>query len=150
MKTETKTHATMAQAAVAAKALRGWLPSMQLSVLGSNCRGEVGEDFRDMMVELVAKLEAMPKTYEQDGKAEAAVAHLHYFSGGCDWYITEKDMGCAGDAPEDFQIQAFGLADFGYGPELGYISIAELIQNNVEMDLYWTPKTVAECRKEVA
>jgi len=57
-----------------------------------------------------------------------------------DWYITEKDMG-------DEQIQAFGLADLGMGfPELGYISIEELVENGVELDLHWTPKTLAEVK----
>jgi hypothetical protein len=35
----------------------------------------------------------------------------------------------------------------GY-PELGYISIAELVANNVELDLYFTPRTLAEVKRE--
>ncbi len=82
----------------------------------------------------------MPKTYEQDGKGDDAVVYLHYFRGDMDWYITEKDM-------EAEQHQAFGLADLGMGfPELGYINISELIDNNVELDLYWEPKTLREVK----
>lgn len=44
--------------------------------------------------------------YEQDGKGEEAIVTLHYFRGGMDWFITEKDM-------EPEQHQAFGLADLG-------------------------------------
>ena len=62
----------------------------------------------------------MHKVYEQGGKGDAAIVHLHYFTSSGDWYITERDTSVA-------QHQAFGSADLGYGPELGYISIAELI-----------------------
>jgi len=56
-----------------------------------------------------------------------------------DWYITERDM-------ETDQLQAFGLANLGYGGELGYISIEELKSSNVEIDLHWTPKTLREVK----
>ena len=94
--------------------------------------------------EIAAAIRHMPKTYEQDGMGEKAMAHLHYFIGGCDWYITERDVGCDGD---EAQHQAFGMASMGYEPEMGYISIAELIENGVELDLYFTPRTIAECRQ---
>ncbi len=112
----------------------------QIEILVQNSRGEEGDFFVQKMQELSTLFQSMPKTYEQDGKGAAAVAYLHYFKGGCDWYITEKDM-------EKEQIQAFGLANLGNGPELGYVSIVELIENKVELDLYWTPKTVGEIKK---
>ena len=79
----------------------------------------------------------MPRGYEQDGKGDSAIAYLHYFTGSCDWYITERDT-------TDEQHQAFGLADLGYGPELGYISVQELIENGAELDLYFEPKPLKE------
>jgi hypothetical protein len=90
----------------------------------------------------------MPKTGEQDGKGEQATAYLHYFAGGqASWYITEKDAGSPDDDPGTGQIQAFGLADlFGDGGELGYISIAEILENGGELDFHFTPKTLAEIR----
>jgi hypothetical protein len=81
----------------------------------------------------------MPKTYEQDGKGENSIVYLHYFLGDFDWYIIERDV-------ELEQLQAFGLADIFYS-ELGYINIAEIIQNGGELDLNWKPKTLAEVRK---
>ena len=81
----------------------------------------------------------MPETYGQDGMGDKAIAHLHYFKGSMDWYITEKDM-------EGEQLQAFGMVDMGYGPELGYISIAELVQNGIELDLHFTPMTLGEIK----
>lgn len=99
--------------------------------------GEEGEHFASKLSEYAARVEAMPKTYEQDGLGENAIVHLHYFLGSCDWYITERDR-------EDEQLQAFGYADLGYGAEAGYISIVELLENDAELDLYWKLKPVKE------
>ena len=104
--------------------------------------GEEGSSFGANLVEYGDRVWAMPKTYAQDGMGDQAVAHLHYFKGSGDWYITEVDSTRDGEG----QIQAFGLADLGYGTELGYISIAELIGNGVELDLHFTPQTLAELK----
>ena len=86
----------------------------------------------------------MPKTYEtESSETREVVAHLHYFVGSCDWWITEKDL-------EEKQLQAFGVARLhGHSPELGYINIDELIDLSVksnfgfpvfvELDFNWTP-----------
>lgn len=103
--------------------------------------GEERAFMAEILTTYTERVNAMPKTYEQDGLGQQAVAYLHYFSGGCDWYITEKDM-------EPEQLQAFGSANLGYGAELGYISIVELLQNGVELDLYFTPKTLAEINRK--
>ena len=122
--------------------LRQFINPAQLSVLGSNCRGEEGQFFKDKLCSLAKLIESMPKTYEQDGKGDKAVVSLHYFRGQMDWYITEKDV----DSDGEGQIQAFGLCNLGYGAELGYVSIAELIENGVELDLYFKPRTLAEIK----
>jgi hypothetical protein len=104
-------------------------------------QGEEGQHFVELTREWSRTIQTMPKTYETDGQGKNSVAYLHYFRGGMDWYITEKDM-------ENEQLQAFGLVDMGYGPELGYINIEELKSSNVELDLYWTPKplkSIGEC-----
>jgi hypothetical protein len=82
----------------------------------------------------------MPATYATESQGRAAIAHLHYFLGGADWWIIEKDS----DPDNAGQVQAFGIADLGMGPELGYISIPELLEVGAELDFYHTPKTVAE------
>lgn len=86
----------------------------------------------------------MPKTYEQDGKGLKAIAYLHYFTGNADWYITEKDMS---DPDEPGQLQAFGLANLGYGGELGYISIVELLKRGAELDYHFEPCPLDEIDK---
>ena len=136
----------------AAADLRPFMGAAQFSTMRRCARGEEGDWFITRMVELAALILTMPKTYEQDGKGEAATAHLHYFTASADWYITEKDA----ETPEKpGQHQAFGLADlfgerFQGGGELGYISIVELIENGAELDLHWTPRTLAAVRERAA
>jgi len=124
------------EAAAAFKILRQFIGASQIQAMADVCRGEEKQFMYGKLAEIVDTLETMPKTYETDGQGQAAVVYLHYFINGFDWYITEKDM-------EREQLHVFGLADFG-SPELGYISIVELLQNGVELDLHWTPKPLKE------
>ncbi|MCK9551152.1 DUF2958 domain-containing protein [Aquamicrobium sp.] len=99
--------------------------------------------FDSVKQRMIDTFRSMPKTYEQDGKGDKAVAYLHYFHSSIDWYITEKDM-------EEEQLQAFGLVSFhGQCPEIGYISIPELLDNDIEIDLYFEPKTLCEIKKQL-
>jgi len=132
--------------AQAAEALRGFIAPGQLAVILNLCRGEEGRFYRDRMVALASIVTTMPKTYDQVGKGNDAAASLHYFVGGCDWWITERDAGAADDTPDQFQSQAFGLADLGYGAELGYISLPEILANGAELDLHFTPATLRAIR----
>lgn len=128
----------------AIKLVRQFTSAEQYQTMRSGLRGEESKHFQDKFMEYGERIAAMPKTYEQDGLGDQAVAYLHYFSPSADWYITEKDA----ETPEEpGQHQAFGLADLGYGCELGYISIVELVENNVELDMYFTPRKLAEIRK---
>ncbi len=113
----------------------------QLRAMTQILVAEEGDDMLRIMDEVEKTINSMPAIYEQDGKGDDAIVYLHYFRGGMDWYITERDFSAD-------QYQAFGYADFGYGMEAGYISIKELIENGVELDLYWTPKTIGEIKKE--
>ena len=105
-------------------------------------RGEEGAFFVGKLIEYGERIATMPKTYETDGQGDQAIAHLHYFTGGCDWYITEKDC-------EDVQHQAFGLACI-HEDKLGYISLVELLRCRAELDLYFTPTTLAAVREKRA
>lgn len=121
----------------------------QLSVMNSACRGEEGEYFKAMIENLKNKISAMPKTYETEDQGDETIATLHYFNGGSDWYITERDAGSPDDEIEGVQAQAFGFAclngDFE-NAEMGYISIKELIENGVELDLHYTPETIGKIK----
>jgi len=125
--------------------LNTFIGRSQLKAILSGLRGEEKDYFKGMLREVISTVDNMPKTYEQDGLGDQAVVHLHYFMGGMDWWITEKDKG---DGSEDQgQHQAFGLVDMGYGAELGYISIEEIIANGVELDLHWKPKTLEQVKE---
>ncbi|OXS89431.1 DUF2958 domain-containing protein [Pandoraea apista] len=122
-----------------------WMSEAQNKAVIAGLIGEEWQFFADKMKELAGVIAAMPKTYDQDGKGDEAVAHLHYFRGAGDWYITEKDMEGTGTE------QAFGLADlYGDGGELGYISIYELTEAGVELDFHFKPKTIGQIRGKSA
>ena len=120
----------------------GFMSAQQAQAMLQGMRGEEGQYFKDKCSEITKLVVDMPKTYEQDGKGDKAIAYLHYFKGGGDWYITERDMGPRQD-------QAFGLASLqGNDPELGYISLVELAKHNVELDLHFKPTTIGELKKK--
>ena len=123
------------------KTLDQFMNVQQAKTLADLVKGEEGEFFAEKIQQLEHTINTMPKTYEQDGKGDDAVAYLHYFIGGADWYITEKDM-------EEEQHQAFGLASIQC-VELGYISIVELLANNVELDLHFEPTTIGEFKNKL-
>jgi hypothetical protein len=129
-----------------ARALKAFINPNQLACIGDLVRGEEGQHWADKLAEYAERVKTMPVTYEQDGKGSEAIVYLHYFIGGCDWWITERDID--NDPHTPGQQQAFGYADIGYGPEAGYISIEELKECGVELDLYWTPKPWAEVGHE--
>lgn len=98
------------------------------------------------------ELKSYPKIYAQDSLHLNAIVHVHYFSGGNDWWITEfaRDFATTGEA--------FGyvrLAGNPQGAEFGYIYLPELeellIRRGfpvwIERDCYWTPKTVREAAR---
>jgi hypothetical protein len=134
--------------------VRGFVPPDQLAYIIELMDGEEGAFFAEKITEIAQIIETMPTTYQTDGQGMKAVAHLHYFGGPCDWYITEKDRGDPADSPEDFQCQAFGRVNLGVGdgPESGYISLPEIFtvkKISVELDLHWNPRpleTIRKCR----
>jgi hypothetical protein len=129
--------ATRFQAGVALYKLSRFISTAQLQAISSLCDGEEKQFFYDKLVELANIVETMPVSYATDGQGNQAIVHLHYFTAGADWYITERDV-------ETEQLQAFGLANLGYGGELGYISIVELLKCGAELDLCWQPRKLSE------
>ena len=127
----------MSEAAAAIFAISPFIGRAQMQALWDGCRhSEEKAFFRDLVMQWGQRIAAMPKTYEQDGKGGQAVAYLHYFLNGWDWYITEKDHNGGG-------LQAFGLAA-GSAREMGCISLPEITKEGAELDLYWVPKALGE------
>lgn len=119
-----------------------YLSPAQLQTLHFNLHGQEGVFFAGKIAEYAKRITEMPGPYGQENKGENAICYLHYFRGGCDWFITEKDESPQGQ-------QAFGLAHITE-TEMGYISIPELVRNGVELDLYFTPCSLAEARRRIS
>lgn len=134
--------------------LKNFMPAGERATLANSLRGEERVSIAKTILATLEVIKTMPKSYEQDGKGDDAVVYLHYFRGSVDAWITEKDDSITEELPGDQpcenyeQIQAFGKVNlYGTGivdAEFGYVSIQELIDNGVELDLYWTPKTIKE------
>lgn len=119
--------------------IRQYMPKSQISAVLSGMKDEEKQYFFDKMVELETLISGMPITYEQEDKGLEAIAYLHYFYAGSNWYITEKDM------EGDGTLQAFGIASLNGGdPEYGYISINELVSHNIELDFGFKPTTLGK------
>lgn len=123
--------------------LQPFLPVAEFGSLQYSLNGEEGAAINDLLAEQVRRIDGMPMSYQTDGKGDDAIAHLHYFLGGSDWFITEKDR------DGDGRAQAFGFAILNGDldcAEYGYIDIGELVENGAELDLYWQPKPMREAK----
>jgi hypothetical protein len=126
--------------------LKHFVNKEQMQCLRDLCKGEEGAYFTQQILKLKSHIVSMPKTYETDGQGDKAVVMLHYFRGGSDWWVTERDVEI------NEQIQAFGYVCLNgdtYNAELGYINVEELIHYGVELDLYFEPITLGEIKEKL-
>lgn len=142
--------ATLKKGLAALESLFGFMNRNQIRCVRELMKGEEKQFFIDKMIELAAVVEKMPATYDQRELGTEAIAHLHYFIGGCDWFIIEKDKGGMDESPADFQRQAYGYANLGdpQNAETGYISIREIVEAGAELDFHWVPRTLAEIQSK--
>jgi len=124
-------------------ALKTFINPQQLQMLKELVNDEAGEEFEhfnSIAADITKTVNTMPKTYDTEDVTDPK-AYLHYFMGGWDWYIIERDMYAE-------QNQAFGLVKSPYTPsgELGYISIPEILGVNAELDYYYTPQTLSQLK----
>jgi hypothetical protein len=130
--------------------IRPWLGTSQAAFVADLMRRSEERDFFiGKMIELEGIITTMPSTRGQDGLGDQAIVYLHYFMGGYDAWITEKDIGDPDDLPEEFQNQMFGFSRYGLRDpsRLGYISLPEIRSGVVELDFHWTPTTVGDIRR---
>ena len=101
-----------------------------------------------MTVELGENIPAL-RANENAADPDAVLAPAKLFSpyNGWRWYITEWDAETG---------TCFGLVE-GFETEWGYFDLTELAETTVfgsvpaiERDLYWTPKTIGEIRRETS
>jgi hypothetical protein len=124
--------------------LNQFIGKSQIAVLEEAIKGEEGLHFSQMLLTLYNNILSIPKPYETEDQGDAASVRLHYFKGGSDWYIIERDI-------DGEQIQCFGFACLNgdkQNAEFGYINIAELIKYGVELDLYYKPQTVEDIKRK--
>ena len=133
------------------KKLQHFISGNQIQALKDFFKGEESEFAFDVVKTLSDIIDTMPASYEtEETDTPDKIVHLHYFSGGSDYYIIEKDKGSPDDEVKGIQQQAFGYAILNgdtINAEWGYISIAELIENNVEIDFHFNPIRFRELKK---
>jgi hypothetical protein len=126
--------------------LKNFMSKPQLTYLQAAFQGEEGKHFMELSMKLKDLIAQMPGPGETDSQDDPTIS-LHYFMGGSDWWILERDVTL------DEQHQAFGLACLNgdvLNAELGYISIKELISFGVELDLYFEPITLKNVKSKLA
>jgi len=107
------------------------IPIHQMKVLKSTNFSEMD----DTITRINEAVFSVPKLYGQDGVPDKMI-YLHYFYGNQDWYITEYDRN---------SHDAFGYVNLGYGAEMGYMSIPEIVENGkIELDFYFEPTLWSE------
>lgn len=119
--------------------IKPFLPPNQLRAIIGN------EELWEVIDRLSGIIKRMPQTYETDNTpTDDKIVYLHYFYGGSDWYIVEKDKGSKDDEVKGLQQQAFGYSimngDYEEA-EWGYIPI-EYMRNSIpmlELDFYFAP-----------
>ena len=95
------------------------------------------------------RLEKIPRLYATEGiPLGEKIIHLHFFLGGCDWYIAEYDG-------EDL-FWGYAILNGDYqNAEWGYVSFRELtdlkvamgIEVDCEKEEFWRPKKAREIGK---
>jgi hypothetical protein len=114
------------------------LPKHQLWVVKGKKPQSIKVDFADSLERQIELYKVLPEYNSQDKKGKEAVAYLHYFYGGSDWYVTEKDT----------HPYCYGFAILNgdmMNAEFGSMSFDEFIRNGkVELDFHWEPNTINE------
>ena len=94
------------------------------------------------------RLEKIPRLYETESiPLGDKLIYLHFFIGGCDWYIAEYDG-------EDL-FWGYAILNGDYqNAEWGYISFSELkdikigfVEIDCELEDYWKVKKASEIKK---
>lgn len=92
------------------------------------------------------KLATIPRLYETENvPSNDKIIHLHFFIGGCDWYVAEFDG-------EDLFFGYAILNGDTQNAEWGYISFPELKEIKsrgieIDNDLYWEPQAASRIDK---
>lgn len=126
--------------------LRPYLFAGQIAALERLSKGQEGEYFLRLVVDLAGRIRSVPAMDHGPEVTNDSPVMLHYFFQGSDWYIFELQH-----VEEDDVVLGFGWAILGGDyqmAELGYIGVSELLSCGVELDFYFPPKTLGQVRLE--
>jgi hypothetical protein len=143
---------TKLEAVAAMKALHGFIGESQRSCLADAMRGEEKQFFFDKLCELADRVAKMPETYQTEGHGDDAIVHLHYFAGGEDFHDGDVTKFGVHGVAEVGPAGGLVLLD-GAGGALFLRALVFLGDEPVagaaggELDLYFTPKPLKECKK---
>lgn len=115
--------------------LKSWVSEAQFAVLESYAESDELDGHLETVSRVYDQIKSLPKLAETDGQGRNAMAILHYFMAGSDWYFTEADD----------RNDGFGYASInGQDLESGYLSASEITGNGAELDLNFTEVKIAE------
>jgi hypothetical protein len=95
------------------------------------------------------RLSKIPKLYETEHiHLQDKLIYLHFFIGGCDWYIAEFDgedlfWGFA-ILNSDFQNAEWGYISFG---ELKFVKVGGWLEVDCELEEFWRVRKACEIEK---
>jgi hypothetical protein len=119
------------------------VPSQQVAFL---MEIDDATEIMDMLSNVVKAYEDIPSLYKEEGKGYNAVAYLHYFVGGVDWWVTEYDKSTG---------EMFGLSNLNNEWNLGYFNVSFFKNNDLsplqkpELDFYFKYQTINEILENV-
>lgn len=99
-------------------------------------------EFVAILKDVQKQIENCPAPYSMEDVVDPPIV-LHYFIGGCDWWLYELDKE---------ELLAFGFVNLNDPTcaELGYVSIEELVSiPGMQLDFHWTPTPLSVIKKQV-
>jgi hypothetical protein len=117
-----------------------YIGKKQLATMQQLTHGEEGQWFKQKLLDIELTIDQHAGKCSDD---DDSIVIMHYFHRGGDWWILEIPK----DPDEDAAFGYVRLTAMPECAELGSISIDELIENGVELDLYWAPCTLSSVRE---
>ena len=92
------------------------------------------------------ELDTLPGLYATEGQPmKDTVLHMHFFLGGCDWYVAEYD---GSDAFYGYVIlnSDTDMAEWGYFSFKELKGLRDKLGLEVDRDLHWPPQRAEQVR----
>ena len=115
--------------------LREFMPKHQQSIVKT-----WNEDLKwQVLKPLEEQIHALPSS-QQSRSADDQIVYVHYFYGGSDWFVTERNG-------KEYLFGYVILNGDSVMSELGGFGLEELTNHKgIELDFYWTPRYLSEAK----